>query len=137
VRYPGSQETEVPRAWTGQETPQPAAPPGGFPSGYPITILARPGYVWTSAQLCLHPGNTCTDVPSVVLVNSTDSHVPPHAAHIYAHKPLQSSTRYGVRFKGTKDGNPYTTSWFFRTRGGSTKLVTLPRSPGPSPTQPR
>ncbi|HEY0712701.1 MAG TPA: hypothetical protein VGF45_08510 [Polyangia bacterium] len=136
VVYPKNGDKEVPRAWNGIETPQPPTPPGGFPSGYPITVVARPGFVWTSGQLCPRPGggSTCTEVPVVGLFNHSYPKVPPHAAHIYAHRPLESGTRYFVRFSGTKDGSPTTISWFFTTRTGDSGLIGRPR---PTPTPPR
>ena len=38
--YPFDGQTEVPRAFSGRESPEPPAPPEGWPSGYPISLNA-------------------------------------------------------------------------------------------------
>jgi hypothetical protein len=117
VVYPMPGDTNVPRWFSGRETPTPPAPPQGFPSGYPLTIYGRPGMIWTSSELCeLSLTNQCIPVPHVFLRRESDPHLPPGVAHIYANSPMKSNQRYEVRFNGTLDGAPWKRWWRFRTK---------------------
>lgn len=112
VRYPKRNDTGVPRWFSGVETPAPPRPPSGWPSGYPVSVWAKPGTAtWTNAKLCTAPsGNQCvTPVPSTKILGS-------NVVHIYANTKMTATTRYWVQFLGVDgDGNTISQDWTFTT----------------------
>jgi hypothetical protein len=101
--------------WDGIEDPTPPAPPGGYPSGYPVTIR-RPGMTITGTAFCKVESNgTCTHVPHVPLVTGSHPGVQPGFAHLYAHQPLAANTVYRAQFFGVENNAPLAPWWEFRT----------------------
>jgi hypothetical protein len=116
--YPVPGDSNVPRYFTGIETPTPPAPPEGWKSGYPVSIF-RPDTTFSGTALCrVESDGTCAHVPHVALLNSNDPHVrtPPEGAHIYAFKPLASNTVYRAQFFGSSAGTDVAPWWEFRTK---------------------
>jgi hypothetical protein len=112
VRYPKRNDTGVPRWFSGHETPEPPKPPGGWPSGYPVSIFAKPGHVWTSALLCLSSSSgTCLiPLPRTGIFNNSN------VAHVYTNTPMAAHTRYYVQFLGQNpSGGSIAVDWTFTT----------------------
>ena len=115
VTYPFNGQTDVPRAFDGRrEAPPLPAPPGGWPSGYPIIVYARDVEI-TSHDLL--DGNK-VPVPHIWIA-------PEHPAargilgreHIlYAYRPLEPATVYTVQLEGLREGWPIRLVWTFATR---------------------
>jgi hypothetical protein len=93
--WPADGQTDVPTSFAGNtEEPTPPVPPGGWPSGYPITIylkgtvtsavLVREGDATTIASQAFGPGDA---VSMGLLANDY---------FIYANEPLVSGTLYHV-----------------------------------------
>jgi cysteine-rich secretory family protein len=108
--YPG--QTAVPRSFDGAtEGPEPPRPPGGWPSGYPITIFARSAL---SAH-ALTVASTGAAVPHVWLApGSAESRGLLDSAYVlYAEAPLAAATTYRVTAAGGGSDIDFT----FTTRG--------------------
>jgi hypothetical protein len=114
--YPVPGDSNVPLFFHGVETPQPIAPPAGWPSGYPVTIVANANAEITGTAFCKVEGGTCTHVPHVAMVNSTDSRVATNVGHLYAHHKLEPNTVYRAQFTGKFNGTWDTIWWEFRTK---------------------
>jgi uncharacterized protein YkwD len=114
--YPRENQTDVPRSFSGRESPEPPPPPAGWPSGYPVTLYAA--------------GLTAITEHSIKVDGSDESidHIwlPPGDARaynllvdefmMYTFKPLTPGTRYRVRIAGTQNGAPAVFDWTFTTR---------------------
>jgi len=99
VTYPYPAQNDVPRSFNGREGPTPPAPPGGYPSGYPITI-------YTLGEITTHRltvDGSDTDIPHVWLYpgHPDTSSLLRQEYVMYAHAPLDSGTTYRVRASGT------------------------------------
>jgi hypothetical protein len=113
--YPFDGQTNVPRSFSGRESPEPPSPPQGWPSGYPVTLYAA--------------NTTITD--HTIRVDGTDEYLPhtflaPGDSRafgllvdeffLYTHRPLAGKTTYRVRFAGAQNGKPTVFEWTFTTR---------------------
>ncbi len=112
VTWPYAGQTSVPPSFSGNEGPKPPAPPGGFPSGYPITLFAK-GASITSHTLTV-AGNS-TPISHQWLTPATQTLLR-DAYVMYADKPLASKTKYRVTIKGTHTGGTLNESWTFTTQ---------------------
>jgi uncharacterized protein YkwD len=113
--YPFDGQQGVPVSFSGRESPEPPAPPHGWPSGYPITLYAVgmtvdhhsitvDGSDKPLAHTFLAPGDARA---FGLLVDEF---------FLYTDKPLASKTRYRVRLTGTQNGAPAAFEWTFTTR---------------------
>jgi hypothetical protein len=117
IFYPIPGDSNVPLRFNGIETPQPPAPPTGWPSGYPVTIVANTNAVITGTAFCLVESNgTCTHVPHVALVNSVDARTEKNVGQLYGHRQLLPNRVYRVQFFGSFNGVAAAPWWEFRTR---------------------
>jgi hypothetical protein len=107
--YPADGATDVPTAWDGAETPDPA-PDIQRPLGYPVTVaFARPQQVeWTALEL--------RDADGEPLEISTPRTDWMRAIAIIPHRPLASGRTYAARVEAVVDGSPLTKEWAFTTR---------------------
>jgi hypothetical protein len=104
--YPPDGATDVPSAWDGLETPDPA-PGVQRPLGYPITVaFARYQQVeWGALEL--------RDAADTVLEISTSRTDWMRAVALIPHRPLAPGERYTARVEATVDGQPVTKIWSF------------------------
>jgi len=112
--YPYANQTGLPTSFDGRyEGPTPPAPPGGWPSGYPITLYLRNATI-TSHTLTVDGNNTpiahqWLDPASQQLL--TNEYV------MYANSPLTKQTTYRVTVEATRSGSPLQITWTFTTGG--------------------
>jgi hypothetical protein len=116
VIYPADGQTDVPRLFSGRESPEPPPPPGrGWPSGYPITLYA--------ASLRVDEHRIEVDGSNTPLDHEFLSPDDPRAAGLlvdefmlYTFQPLSPRTRYRVLIAGTRAGTRTRFEWTFTTR---------------------
>lgn len=116
VAWPPKGATDVPVAWDGYEVPQPAPPPGGYPSGPVLTVQALPGQeLHMTAHTLLGPDGA--EIPHMALDGTSDALLRDHASiALYANEPLAAGLEYRARVDGTQDGVAFTWEWTFTTR---------------------
>lgn len=117
VVYPYDGQTNVPPTFSGLEGPAPPAPPGGWPSSYPINIYAQRlsvtdhvltkdgdttpiDHLWLDAQSSL--------VSAGLKGYFTDT------AFLYG-APFDANTKYHVKIVGTYGGGALMKEWTFTT----------------------
>jgi hypothetical protein len=113
--YPFDGQTDVPRSFSGRESPEPPAPPEGWPSGYPVSLNA-PGMTVREHTIVVDGGSE--NIPHIFMAPGDER------AHdllvdeffLYTHRPLAEKTRYRVRLAGEQNGNPIEFEWTFTTR---------------------
>ena len=114
--YPYANQTGVPTSFDGRyEGPMPPAPPGGWPSGYPIHVYAKTATI--TAHVLTLTGSS-TPIPHI-WIGSADAAAMgllPNANVMYANAPLTAATRYHVHIAGTYTGGPLALDWDFTTR---------------------
>ncbi|GMV43682.1 MAG: hypothetical protein AMXMBFR64_53980 [Myxococcales bacterium] len=115
VGWPPKDATDVATAWDGLEVPQPAPPPGGYPSGPVLTVQGSPGQdLRMTAHVLLGPDGP---IPHVALDGTSDPLLRDHAAiGLYADQPLDPGVEHRARVDGTLDGVAFTWEWTFTTR---------------------
>jgi hypothetical protein len=98
-----------------------------FPTGYPITLKYNgPGaVVFTGAKLW-SPGQA--EVP--IIAQAGTGFITRNTYMVLARSPLQQGTTYTIAIDGTLDGNAFTRTWSFTTKGPAAT------SPAPPSTQP-
>jgi uncharacterized protein YkwD len=116
--FPRENQIEVPRSFSGRESPEPPPPPQGWPSGYPVTLYA--------AGLTDITEHTITRVDDPAQKDIEHIWLAPGDARaygllidefmLYTHRPLDANTKYRVRISGTQNGKPQTFDWTFTTR---------------------
>jgi hypothetical protein len=115
VSYPYAGQTGVPTSFGGNEGPTPPAPPGGFPSGYPITVFLKGGSI-TSHELFVD--GTSTPIPHVFIApgDAAAMGLLQNDYVLYANKPLTAQTTYRVKITGTNGAGPVMLDWTFTTQ---------------------
>ena len=130
--YPADGQTEVPRSWSANESPDPLPPGSSRPVGYPFTLAGIGGtlaVVWTE----MRDGNG-----NVVAVHPNPSDCA--AFNCYAAiavSPLQPNTTYSVQVVGTVGGVPFDRTWHFTTGVGELNAVQQGGDRAPSSFDPR
>jgi hypothetical protein len=114
--YPLDGQANVPRSFSGRESPEPPPPPAGWPSGYPVTLYAAGLTAITEHSIVVDGTST----------NLEHMWLPPGDARaygllideffLYTYKPLASKTKYRVRIAGTQNGAPAVFEWTFTTK---------------------
>jgi hypothetical protein len=116
VIYPRDGQIAVPLSFNGREFPEPPPPPGpGWPSGYPVTLIAAglqvsnhhiavAGTDQPLDHIFLAPGDPGTEA---LLVDEF---------LLYTFRPFTARTRYQVVIAGTQEGAPVRFEWTFTTR---------------------
>jgi hypothetical protein len=116
VTYPYDGQTNVPPTWNGLEGPEPPAPAGGWPSGYPINIYAQ-GINVTQHVLTKDGDNTPIDHVFIDINSTNISGLNSYfrdTAFLYG-APLEVSTKYHVKIVGTHTGGALNVEWTFTT----------------------
>lgn len=117
VVWPTPGATDVPRSWDGAESPQPAPPPSGYPSGPMVTARLPKGAV-VEAHALQAVGDT-TPIAHVFLDAGTDSDLAAFDARsvaLYADAPLAADTSYEVSLVYRQGTQTETLRWRFSTR---------------------
>jgi hypothetical protein len=105
--YPYDGQKNVPTSFDGAESPAPPAPPGGWPSGYPISIFVQ----GTVAHFTItKDGSVTAEATLAVPLLSYQ----PNAQFMYTTTPLVASTKYNVHADGS-NGAAFTKDWSFTT----------------------
>ncbi len=117
VVWPPDGVTEVDLSWDGYESPQPPAPPNGYPSGPIITASFDLG---TKLEVYGHSVtelNSGTNLEHTLLTPENDPHLEGESSlAIYTHSPLKPDQTYQVTVNGFVDGWWFGKSWSFTTR---------------------
>ena len=107
--YPYDGQTGVGTQFDGGETPAPPTPPGGWPSGYPITIFAKGKLTITTL--------TEDGAPTALPILTVDKlSWQPNGTAFYTEIPLKPNTRYHVHAEGD-NGAPFKVDTSFTTGG--------------------
>ena len=123
VVYPPDGAKGVPRSFDGFESPQPPAPPNGFPSGYIITVQfsKKLGIKVLGHELVDENGRKLEHL-FVAPFGDPENDVlkDPNAMgdlylSMYAYDPLEATTTYTVRIELERGGKPLTLEWSFTT----------------------
>jgi hypothetical protein len=113
--YPFDGQADVPRSFSGRESPEPPAPPEGWPSGYPVSLNA-PGLNVREHTIVVDGGTE--NIPHIFMApgdaRAHDLLVDEY--FLYTHRPLAPKTRYRVRVAGDQNGKPIVFEWTFTTR---------------------
>lgn len=113
VVYPWPDQTGVPRAWSGNEGPQPPAPKGGYPSGPVVTVTTGAGEPLSISEHAL-AGPDGKPIAHVWHPKGANGFMEATWA-LYAEKPLSGATKYTVTLTGTLAAAPWSRSWSFTT----------------------
>lgn len=117
VVWPPDGATNVPTSWDGLESPQPAAPPAGYPSGPVVTLTFGLDSEFEILDHSIRRYGQEEEVPHVFLSPANDPNLEGESSiALYAHTPLGSGVTYEVRVKGVVDGAPFERRWTFATR---------------------
>jgi hypothetical protein len=104
LTYPYDGQTGVPVSFDGsREGPVPPVPPGGWPSGYPVTVFVSgaSGTALTTHEFSVDGGAL---IAHQWVTPQTTGAVIQDAVVLYANAPLTSATRYRVHVAGTGYG---------------------------------
>ena len=118
--FPLPGQVDVPIAFDGaRESPLPAAPPAGWPSG--AVISAHPpaaAFTITTPKLFRANDGACTEVSHRFLARNVDPNLEERDSNevfLYADAPLAPSTEYVVQLEGMFAGRAYARTWAFTT----------------------
>jgi uncharacterized protein YkwD len=116
VPYPPDGATEVPRAWSGLELPQPPVPPDGFPSGPVITFTFNEGTIATLDRHQLF-GESGTEIPHQFLSPDTPELgvYLNNTVALYPNEPLAPGATVRVRLGGQMSFSNFEVEWSFST----------------------
>ena len=129
IMFPLPGTKDVPFQWNGMETPQPPAPPLGYPSGPVLTLRVKEGglsYVHASVTR----EDLQIEVAGQILTHENDPNLSPFDVAIIPHRPLTEDTPHTVRVQGEHALGLFDISWSFRTRSKSCSLNTQDCSGG-------
>ena len=121
VLYPPDGAMAVPTSFDGYESPQPPPPPGGFPSGYIVTVqfAKATGFRVTHHEI-LENGET--PLPHRFLAPYADpdagvdrDQLLGNALALYTHRPLSPNTEYTVTISLVRGGEQKELRWSFKT----------------------
>ena len=119
VQYPHDGQLGVPRAFAGRELPEPPPPPGGWPSGYPITLYAA-GVTATGHTITVDGSDQPLDHVFLAPGDPRAGGLLVDEMMLYTFEPLAPATRYRVRIDGHRAGAggdaPVRFEWTFTTR---------------------
>jgi len=117
VKYPYDGQEDVPVMFAGNEAPEPPRPPNGWPSGYPISLVA-PGFSANKHTLSRVDDAFGDNIPHTFLSAQSEAAqgLMFNELVMYADEPLQSDTWYRATFEGVRDGEAVSFRWTFKTR---------------------
>lgn len=116
VVYPHDGQVDVPPAFSGWEGPQPPAPPGGWPSAYPINIYAQG--ISVTEHVVMRDDDRVPLEHLWLDYNSPEvgglQNYFTNTAFLYG-APFELLTTYRVRISGTFAGGAFSKEWTFTT----------------------
>ena len=115
IVYPYDGQVGVPVSFSGRESPEPPAPPQGWPSGYPITLYAN-GMTVTEHSISVDGSNTTLPHTFLAPGDARAYGLLVDEFFLYTDRPLAAKTRHRVRLAGTQNGAPAVFEWTFTTR---------------------
>ncbi len=102
VTYPYDGQTGVPTSFNGTyEGPMPPAPPGGWPSGYPVHVYLHANSLGTTITTHEFSVDGGAQLAHQWITPQTPNAVLQDAVVLYANAPLTANTRYRVHVAGT------------------------------------
>jgi hypothetical protein len=116
LTYPLKDQTDVPRSFSGRESPEPPPPPQGWPSGYPVTLYAAGLTDITEHKITVEGSDTNIEHTWLAPGDARAYGLLIDEFFLYTHKPLGSKTKYRVRIAGTQNGAPTVFEWSFTTK---------------------
>jgi uncharacterized protein YkwD len=116
VVWPVPGAVDVPRSWSGAESPQPKPPPGGYPSGPMITAHLPAGAKVKAHALLDEAGGAVAHVYLDAGNDPTLASYSARAVALYAEEPLAAASTYVVRLTLDLAGAEETLAWRFTTR---------------------
>lgn len=115
VAYPPNGAVMVPVSWDGNETPQPMAPPSGYPSGPVFTLSAADSERVRVASSSLMDDNG-NAIPHTLLDAENDAFFAAQTGlALYANDPLQPGMTYRITLKGFRGSAVFEWSSTFTT----------------------
>jgi len=115
VAYPVDGSSLVPTSWDGKESPQPMAPPGGYPSGPVFTLSAADNAPVRVAKAVLLDGSGQT-IPHTLLDATNDQFFQAQTGlALYANDPLEPGVTYTVQLSGFRGDQVFQWSSTFTT----------------------
>lgn len=116
VVFPSPGAIDIQFEWSGEEIPQPPAPPTGYPSGPVITMQSRTGELNVTKATLIERGET-EEVVSQLLLPGLESRL--HKGHValIPNRPLKPLTSYIVTFYSpeAESGDGVLATWPFMT----------------------
>ena len=122
--YPPDGATDVPVAFQGFESPQPPPPPGGYPSGYIVTVQfgKKLGFKVISHHLLDETGAEVDHLflapyadPEADVVKDPNAIGGDNYVAMYANQPLDFGVTYTVRIEFDRGGKQLDLTWSFTT----------------------
>jgi uncharacterized protein YkwD len=112
--YPDPDATNIAASWSGNELPQPKAPPLGYPSG-PVLTLHAPDIPFDGVDGILRDPDG-KKIPCSKLTRETDPKLPVGVAALIPHGPLESEGHYSISWVGSANGTQFSIDSSFHTR---------------------
>lgn len=128
--FPPPDAVGVPASWDGRESPQPAPPPEGYPSGPVVTLQLTGEHLAVEVATVARADDADAPLEATVLTAAEDSHVPGDTVAVIPWRPLDGLTTYRVRIVGALDGEPFERVWQFTTRALACDPLTQGCGPG-------
>lgn len=107
VAYPQNGASLVPTSWDGKESPQPMAPPGGFPSGPVFTLSAADSTSVRVAKSSLTDENGHAIDHTLLDATNDDFFAAQTGIALYANKPLQAGSTYTIEVSGFRGADVF------------------------------
>jgi hypothetical protein len=115
VAYPVDGASLVPTSWDGKESPQPMAPPGGYPSGPVFTLSAADNAPVRIAKATLLDENGHA-IPHTLLDATNDGFFEAQTGlALYANDPLEAGATYTIQLSGFRGDQVFQWSSTFTT----------------------
>ncbi|HEY0706118.1 MAG TPA: CAP domain-containing protein [Polyangia bacterium] len=114
--YPLENQLNVPRSFSGRESPEPPPPPGGWPSGYPVTVYAAGLTDITEHSITVAETGVELDHIWLAPGDARAYGLLVDEFMLYTYRPLPAHTKFRVRVAGTQNGEPKVFDWTFTTR---------------------
>lgn len=119
VAYPANGASLVPTEWDGKESPQPMAPPSGFPSG-PVFTLTNAGAELVRVAKSILEDEDGNVIAHTLLDAKNDAFFTHQSGlALYANDPLEPGKEYTVRIQGFRGAEAF--DW-------NSRFTTTPKS---------
>lgn len=122
IMFPAPGAIDVPNSWDGNEVPQPAQPPAGYPSG-PLVTLQMGSLPVTVIDAVITDDPKGTPLGAAIFTADNDGKLPLGVVALLPHKPLKPLSLHQVTILGTYEGESFHRSWSFTTRRDGCDLL--------------